>query len=157
MSVESTMVPILLAALALVTALTCAGWTVFALTRALRGVSDAAARPQTPVESPKLVELAAEVAELQVAVKGLPSLWEEERERADRAYSRARAARSAAERATRGDDERDEDEGEDDYPHSGVQPLHVGVGNGGGVQPVPEVVAAPSLADLRRKATDLGF
>lgn len=86
-------------------------------------------------------DLQSRLTTLEVRIQSLPDLWDEHEARieemkrhADRAYSRARAARSAAERA-RGEQGGADDEGYalrgDDAPGSpsqGVLALHDGVG-----------------------------
>ena len=62
-------------------------------------------------QEPYLQTLAAKVAALEIKLEGLPSLWEEERERAKKHGDRAQqAVRDLEARLTEGDEESDADE-----------------------------------------------
>lgn len=134
----------------------------------LLGLATAALlRVQPPRSAPesgtKLQELAAEVAELKLAVAGLPSLWESEAdrmeeaaERAKREHSRARAARSAAERA-RAREEDDDTDDDDDGEGGDVLALDDARSARQGVQPVRAHVEADSGEDLTKRAIAAGW
>jgi len=88
-------------------------------------------------ESPYLQEQAAKVAALETVVKGLPSLWEEERERARQHADRAATAYRSAEKLLAAVDDADEgedeghplyDDDEEAGPSEGVLPLQPGLG-----------------------------
>jgi len=85
-----------------------------------------------------LQEIAAKVAALQVKVDGLPSLWEEERERATKFANRAYASEKRTRELLAGDEDFDGDEDEDQRlleldgirsEAGGVLPLHDGLEN----------------------------
>jgi len=87
--------------------------------------------------TPYLEELSSKLAALETTVKGLPSLWEEERERAKKHADRASAAYRGAESILTAIEAEDEDAGEDPDVYGddeerggdeGVRPLHDGVG-----------------------------
>lgn len=91
--------------------------------------------------------LHARISQLEIAVAGLPSLWEterarsqEERERAEKAYAKARAAESRSRRLME-DSEEDED-GED----QGILPLDGGEGDPRGMYPLSGNVAQSQRA-----------
>lgn len=106
--------------------------------------------------------LASRVEALETAVRGLPSLWEAERARAeeanDRAKKRLASARAAESRARR---EREEDEdGEPDDDWGGDQTVlgFDGAGSGnGGLQPVSEVLERSTADDVARWAQAQGL
>lgn len=106
------MVGIMLAASALIAALALIGATSVFAVRAFR-VPPAHSDPRTD----DVTALHARVKELEIAVQGLPSLWEserqrmeEQRERAERAYASARASWSRARRQREGSDEGEDEE-----------------------------------------------
>lgn len=145
------------AALALSVALVVAGGA-FAL---LRGAQEP--RSST-VTDPRVDAIGARLTEVEVAVKGLPSLWESERQRAEdandaakRRNSSARAALSAARRARPDDDEDDDDEGDDDLEDDDVLELDARRGGGGGVQQLPTPVGPDPEDDLTKRAVAAGW
>jgi len=84
---------------------------------------------EQPVNGPQssyLEEIVARLADLEVQMKGLPSLWEEERDRAKKHADRAAAAYRSAEEVlsaiTGGDEDEEEGEGlrEDDGEAGGL-------------------------------------
>lgn len=97
----------------------------------------------------QLIELQGTVERLKIRVEGLPSLWQEERERAESAYGRARAAKSDAKRI------RDQLELEEDERAAELQGRDAGAGASEGVPPVrarvaPESPAQNPLAEMRK-------
>ena len=101
--------------------------------------------PSTDQE-PYLQTLAAKVAALEIKMEGLPSLWEEERERAKKHGDRAQqAVRDLEARLGEGAEESDasEDLSADDAARSAL----------GLVPPVPEAVGDDPLAAVKERAT----
>lgn len=94
-------------------------WTILAAiagTLALLGALGGAFAVGAVIERqrrPPVVPLEARVASLEVKVEGLPSLWKEERERANRYLGAARAARRSAENRGGEGDESDDVPGGD--------------------------------------------
>lgn len=90
-----------------------------------------------------------ELAALQVTVQGLPSLWEEERDRANKAYARLRAAESSARRRAE----------EQEAEAAGIPEVDVGGGPEQGVLPMhPSLDATPEAdeEEALRRAYDSG-
>lgn len=92
--------------------------------------------PDTPWLD-ELVQLRARVAELEIQVAGLPSLWEDERRRVELHADRARKAEARA-RALREESDEDEDAAEDVLQldalggdEGGLPPVRAGLGGGG--------------------------
>jgi hypothetical protein len=147
------MVPTLLAALALIAALTASFVVSIVAVRAFpRPLDDPEpVQPPTPdlAPTPQLVELMGKVAALEVTVAGLPSLWEEERKRAKRSYAAARAAESKLARQREEDEEDDDDEEGDD-----VLALHARGGGAGGLYPLSDGMEELTESDVRRSADE---
>lgn len=103
-------------------------------------------------QRPPVVPLEARVASLEVKVEGLPSLWQEERERAQRALGAARAARRSFEGRSQPGDEPDDVLASNGGPGdgSGVPALRPGVALG----PGPHQPAEP---DHIRNARAIGW
>lgn len=101
-----------------------------------------------------LETLAARVAALEVTVDGLPSLWEEERQRAVKAQKRAEeAARSLARKR-----EDDEDEPDDDWEGPDVQQFDAFPGEPERMQPMPTGLGGhPTPAILEAARQRLGW
>jgi len=97
--------------------------------------------PQTEPDwepSEYLQQLSAKLAALEIMVHGLPSLWEEERERTLKHANRAYASEKRARELLAGDEDFDEDDDESQRlleldalrsETSGVLPMHDGVAN----------------------------
>lgn len=99
--------------------------------------------------------LALRVAELEIKVAELPSLWEHERARAERAADSARKARKSAEKklAKIADDTDDEFEGDiRDFP-----PLDALRGDNGAVQHVLPGLGGATTPDLMARARAVGY
>jgi len=111
------------------------GAVLFVVLRRFERVEEAPRSDKTPY----LQEIAVRLADLEVTVKGLPSLWEEERERAKQHADRAQTAYRSAEKILAAVDAEEEgEEGDEDLsgfdddggPSEGVLPLRDGVGSG---------------------------
>ena len=115
--------------------------------------------------SVQVASLRAELAELRTTVKGLPNLWESERERAEvaneqakRRMAGARAALSTARRLAEDDDDEGDESGDDDAPDDA--PIRAGnarTGRREGVLPLFDDVEGDSREDLTKRALAAGW
>jgi len=109
------------------------------------------ATPAPETHSNFIIELAAEVAALKLAVAGLPSLWQEERERAVQHANRARAAENRTQKLLVASDE-DGDEYDEEEAIEALRELNALRGQEGGVLPLHEGMGIPVDADIQERA-----
>jgi len=93
--------------------LSTAGFVAFIVYTRTQPRIEAAKQDANTSQTPYLSELASKLAALEVKVEGLPSLWEEERDRAKKHADRAQAAYRGAESILAAVDGGEDDEGED--------------------------------------------
>ena len=98
-----------------------------------------------------LQELAAKIGALESQVAALPSLWEEERERATKFANRAYASEKRTRELLAGDEDSDIDEDEDQrlLELDGIR------SETNGVQPMSSSLEGPVDADLRARAAEV--
>lgn len=126
---------------------------ILAATVGLVGYHVLRRKPAAPVKPPTDAKLEARLAAVEVKVEALPSLWEEERSRAERAHAAARAARSSAQKKL--DELEALQDGDDEDAE--VQWDDAGGGPGGGLPAVPEGMASDGDDDLRSRAAASGW
>lgn len=144
---------ILLLAAGLSTMAVIATSVVVAVIVYLRRIPEPSSAPAEPQQQPWQVEFMARVAALEVTVQGLPSLWEDERKRAERAFASARAARSKLDREREEQLESEDGEGGSEN----VRAEYVGGGDGYRLHAVPEGVEDASIEAARERAAALGY